>query len=433
VPSRYVVKAPSFDGESNIFYNIRNGIGIKVPKSIAGNFKELSDIPALTPIISKYGFLGSLNEADDLHKEYIRKKQHNPFHLIILPHQNCNFRCVYCYERFDKNKMSPSIEQALIQLAENRLKSKRHKVFSVSWFGGEPLLAPDVIERLSKKFIQLSNSYDVKYIAGITTNGYELNTKNIEMLINNGVKHFQITVDGTMECHDHQRIMIGGQPTYNRIISNMIDLSKREENFKVIIRMNVGPDNLKYVDDHIRNMKELFGQDKRFVLYFHNIGHWGGTGDSNVKICSENMTIKLLNLTLDYEMNADSEAIRISPDSTCYAASENSFVVGVDGMVYKCTVALYDNRNHVGMLKDNGELELDEVKMNLWTQSGIEDNGCKECFFAPSCHGDSCPLVRIEKRIRPCPDQKKKIKDYITLMDRQGSNFIKIKRKEVNV
>lgn len=25
--------------------------------------------------------------------------------LILLVHENCNFRCTYCYETFEKNKM----------------------------------------------------------------------------------------------------------------------------------------------------------------------------------------------------------------------------------------------------------------------------------------------------------------------------------------
>lgn len=427
--SRYVVKAPSYNGDSNIYYNISSGIGIKVPKDIARNFKELTNLKLLTPVLEKHKFFRDENEATKVLNEYALAKQNSSFHLIIMPHQNCNFRCVYCYEKFEKNKMLPSIEQAITSLVEQKIREEKHKVFSVSWFGGEPLLAIDVIDRLSRKFIDITKNCGATYVAGITTNGYDLNEKNIDCLLSSGVNHFQITVDGPKVCHDHQRILKGGQPTYDRIINNLLNLSKRKERFKVIIRMNVGPNNVSFVDEHIQEMKDKFGKDNRFVLYFHNIGHWGGENDHNVEICSENMAVKLINLTIDHKMNVDSDAINISPNSTCYASSENSFVIGVDGMVYKCTVALYDQSNHVGYLKTDGKLVLDQSKMNLWTQSGINDSTCKDCFFAPSCHGDSCPLIRIEKNTQPCPAQKKNVRQYITLMDRHSNNFITVKRK----
>jgi uncharacterized protein len=31
---------------------------------------------------------------------------------------------------------------------------------------------------------------------------------------------------------------------------------------------------------------------------------------------------------------------------------------------------------------------------------------CQKCFYVPVCQGASCPLPRIEKGSRPCPEQK---------------------------
>lgn len=424
--SRYVVKAPSHDRKSTIYYNIRNGVGLKVANELASSFSELAEHPALHRVMSKHNFFHNPNEGQEVVDRYLQIQEMLPFHLIVLPHQNCNFRCVYCYEKFDKNKMLPEVEESLKLYVERELRSGRHKVFVASWFGGEPLLAPDVIDRLSEGFARVADEMGVKYKGNITTNGYNLDEKTVDMLLSHKINQLQVTLDGIKECHDHQRILKGGQPTYDRIVENLVRMSKRPEEFSVTIRMNVGPENLQYVEQHIEEMKRLFGNDERFKLYFHNIGHYGGDNDDNISICSENMLVKLTELSLKHDVQAAPIYNKIRPHTTCYAASPNSLIIGTDGMLYKCTVALYDERNHVGQLHQDGTISLNEELMHLWTKSGSEDSKCRECFLSPSCHGDSCPLVRIESGERPCPSQKGMIPEVLTVMDQQNHKFVEV-------
>jgi uncharacterized protein len=58
--------------------------------------------------------------------------------LIILPTEQCNFRCVYCYELFDYGL----IRQEVVEWIKNLLIARKSslKYLSVSWFGGEPLI-----------------------------------------------------------------------------------------------------------------------------------------------------------------------------------------------------------------------------------------------------------------------------------------------------
>lgn len=427
--SRYVIKANSHDQNSKIFYNLRNGKGIKVSNELNATFEDLMKNENLADFAKKYQFLSERDETDQVLDDYKQNQQNDRFHLILLPHQNCNFRCFYCYEKFEKNKMLTEIEEGVVKFVTKRLASKQYKIFSVSWFGGEPLLAPDVIERLSIEFRALSAKYNVRYVAGITTNGYNMTDNVIDMLLENEVTNFQITIDGPKELHDKQRTMVGGQPTYDRIVNNMKKLSTKTKGFRTMIRMNVGEDTLPYVDEHLYNMKNMFSHDKRFQMYFHNIGHWGGDNDSEVSICSENVTLELLNRTIDNDMEAVSGLLEIGTNTACYAANPNSFVIGTDGLVYKCTVALYEDINIVGNLNKDGEMVLDTEKFKLWTDGGNSDSHCKSCFFAPSCHGDHCPLIRIQENKRPCPDSKKQVKEYVQLMDRQGYKFLEIKPK----
>ncbi|HEY0232414.1 MAG TPA: radical SAM protein, partial [Dokdonella sp.] len=61
----------------------------------------------------------------------------------VLPTEKCNFRCTYCYEDFKIGRMQAPVVRGLKRLISNRAPSLRR--LSLSWFGGEPLLAKPVV------------------------------------------------------------------------------------------------------------------------------------------------------------------------------------------------------------------------------------------------------------------------------------------------
>ena len=51
--------------------------------------------------------------------------------------------------------MTEEVQDQIVSLARRMLEAFGARRLFVSWFGGEPLLAPDVIARLSEKLIAL--------------------------------------------------------------------------------------------------------------------------------------------------------------------------------------------------------------------------------------------------------------------------------------
>lgn len=68
----------------------------------------------------------------------------------------CNFDCPYCFEDHFAGKMSEEVQDDVVALAERMLEASGTKDLHVTWFGGEPLLAPDIIESLSARLIVLT-------------------------------------------------------------------------------------------------------------------------------------------------------------------------------------------------------------------------------------------------------------------------------------
>src|ERR1044071_7965793 len=77
--------------------------------------------------------------AYSLDEEFAASFFNEGLQLILLPTEQCNFRCMYCYEDFSGGRMSPGVSEGVKRLIDRRLDGLRS--LTVSWFGGEPLLA----------------------------------------------------------------------------------------------------------------------------------------------------------------------------------------------------------------------------------------------------------------------------------------------------
>lgn len=101
-------------------------------------------------------------------------------HLIILPTEQCNFRCKYCYEDFKIGNMSKEKQDAIILFLRKNIKN--YTAISLDWFGGEPLLAMDAIEYISKHALEICRIAKKPLISSMTTNGYFLDCATFEKL-----------------------------------------------------------------------------------------------------------------------------------------------------------------------------------------------------------------------------------------------------------
>ena len=77
--------------------------------------------------------------------------------------------------------------------------------------------------------------------------------------------------------------------------------------------------------------------------------------------------------------------------NVCYASRDNSWVIGADGKIYKCTVILYNDENHVGDVRANGFFDINQSKLDKWIQrSNIHNEKCESCAQKPICLETMC-------------------------------------------
>ena len=338
-------------------------------------------------------------------------------HLIVMPTEQCNFRCVYCYETFLKGEMKQPIREGLMRYVDQRV--RRVKSMAVEWFGGEPLAAPNTIRELSRSFMASCNKYDVPYVASMTTNGSLLTPELIPEVLSWQVRTLQITLDGPARTHDRQRKLMGGGGTFDRIFHNLKALAATDAEFMVLLRINYTDEVLEAVPELLDLLGQHFGGDQRFGVLPRPVSNLGGPLKGSFETCEAGHQFEIIEQAMRRGMRSGSllERVLQPHGSVCYAAKPNSFVIGSDGTVYKCTVALSDERNHVGRLLPDGQMELNMDRFALWVTNDEQvDQGCQTCFFRPACQGNACPLERMNKGEAPCPTWKTQIGDTLRVI-----------------
>ncbi|MEJ0011362.1 MAG: radical SAM protein [Bauldia sp.] len=291
--------------------------------------------------------------------------------LIVLPTEKCNFRCTYCYEDFAKGKMPPKIVLGLKNLLKNRAPTLRR--LHLSWFGGEPLLADDVVLEISEYAKDLSIEYGFELFGSITTNGWYLESLLMNSLLEASITNFQISLDGPKRHHDSSRITINNSGTYDRIFSNLRAARDSRGEYEIILRLHVTGENFDDLENWIEEeIKTYFGSDDRFKIFLKLVGRLGGANNDKIKILDDRSRLdNFKRLKSKYERKESGPPT----EKICYASRGNSYVIRADGRLAKCTVKLNDPGNDVGFLSETGELIVETEKMRHWMRGLADPDG----------------------------------------------------------
>ena len=315
-------------------------------------------------------------------------------HLTINITEKCNFRCVYCYEKFNQQSMRiENMEKIILFVKRNII---NFSGLRISWFGGEPLIEYKKIIQLSDKLISICKFYKRKYYADITTNGYLLTANIFQKLLNKRIQYFQITIDGTETIHNKQRFTINHESTFNTIIRNLKNIKNlKQKNFKICIRTNFTKEIFEYFSDYLNVVSYFCNDDKRFIISCYKVGNWGGNipNEFKQKIINNSSnymreiyssfyrTDKRINLNLNY----------LEPASgLCYGGKKHNYLISARGTIHKCTTKFEEPSSIIGELTDSGNIQLNTNYYKL-ISNYIRCKNIEYCNIAPICTGDPCP------------------------------------------
>ncbi len=156
--SNYTLAYKKDDG-SVILANTLSGAAMYLSKSqflaygkLVGSEYEEENGGSLPRALIKGKFVcnESFDELLYLKNKYLASKYGSSvLELTIIPTLECNFSCPYCFVDKQPGKMSREVQDDIIRYVSRRIGGI--EALRISYFGGEPLLAMDEIENLSKK------------------------------------------------------------------------------------------------------------------------------------------------------------------------------------------------------------------------------------------------------------------------------------------
>lgn len=309
--------------------------------------------------------------------------------LTIAPTRACNFACPYCYEENrTASMMTEETENAIVEFI------RKHKTITrlgLVWYGGEPLLAFDKIEKLNAKIEALG----IKYSSFIVTNGYLLKENVIQKLNELRINRMQITLDGSKATHDSRRHLISGGATYDKIVSNIDCLMKSDWKGTLQIRVNVDPSNREEFAEVFRFIQKRYPEEfgKRVTVYPGFVHTEEPHPDTNCYFDSRQKGTFLARL---YEEQGI-DALSIYPHMTlggCTMTKRNAYVIGPDGELYKCWDDIGIPELVIGNVRSFTNWNMGLVAEAMIEGSYLEDKTCENCFFFPVCDG-GCPKMRL--------------------------------------
>lgn len=388
-------------------YNAMSNVLLELDEAHYHLAQTLKDDPGYAGPSADADFVGQLetngvivHEGDEERTFMLKKYQRNlvafnnaRISLTICPTLACNFRCLYCFEQSqdDKEVMSAETMDSLIAKLKGFGSAKD---IIVTWYGGEPTLAFDIVKSLTERFLALDITYNN---ASMVTNGYLLDRKKIDQLNDLRITHIQITLDGPAAIHDRRRVLRGGGPTFQRILNNVDALMNSSFEGLCQIRVNVDKNNLNEYAELRSDLMERF-KGRKLSVYGAPVDTCAAVSyDRGCRICASEWGD--FNTQL-YHASGIVPRDGLYPPTkwfnVCAANHRNGYVVGPSGELYKCW-------DHVGRPQMSvGNVHLEDpitnpelVALYSLRTNPFEDPVCLACSVFPIC-GGGCVNKRLK-------------------------------------
>lgn len=366
---------------------------------------------------------------ENLRNEVVRNSSDKIANIIIAPTLECNAHCFYCFENgHRKGRMSLETADALIEFIEKKWNGEK---LGITWFGGEPLLASEVIDYISQN-LQKKN---IIYASKITTNGFlfdkDIAKKAIDLW---HVEKVQITIDAIGEEYDRiKKYDKAYKDAFSKVMKNIEEAIEQGINIK--IRINFDPEKQNEALNTMNYLIERFNKSNHLKIYFAPID----ADNEIVKNISndfneytEHPYISLIKFGRNHhlyrgfpDMEDDNgndhehdihgllKKLKIYPSPiNCYAVCPNVFSIDPYGDIYKCHRALGRKEYASGNVKIG--IENNEA-YNFFCNTALTYEECKVCPILPICQGGCKINAKFYSGKEACAPSKAIIKDLILL------------------
>lgn len=337
--------------------------------------------------------------------DHVKRFDSSTFNLCILPTTTCNFQCKYCYQSLhgyvndvvpSERYMGERVKEALIKFVE---KTTAHIVaLNTRWYGGEPLLALDMIMELGESIKSICHTNGCRYTGDMVTNGFLLSRKVLGSLQKINVNRLEISLDGPLSVHDRRRPLKDSKGTFGVILDNIRHAA--EVLPTVVVRVNLDQSNL----DSAAELFDLLvsqGLQGKVKLKFSNVeGPTEMECHGIYKQSFAQFSNRIVQLSsLAWAKGLDVERVPTLNPIKCPATQANYFIVDPNGQLYKCFQEIGNRVHAVGYLSPDGSFKLNHLIAEWLGWDVFAHADCVKCSILPICMG-GCPYNEVVPRIK---------------------------------
>lgn len=314
------------------------------------------------------------------------RKNRKPAYTI-LPTLGCNARCVYCFQQgMEQIGMTSETVEDTLRFILNDCGGKR---ITLSWFGGEPLLREDVIDRIAAGVREAG----IEYKSLMVSNGSLITPEMIRKMTDLWkLESILVSMDGAEEDYIARKRYLRYRDDYHTVIDAVDRMS--EAGISVHVRCNVDEENIARIPRFLEDLSGRIADRKNIVVQFvplyqvlrRDNGHGIWTG-----------ILALREKAIEAGLDSPFEYFnRQMPVIHCMADA-GGIVIAPNGDLHCCEDLPKGSR--IGTVK-NGVTE-QKVRADFVSMCKLPEK-CKACAFLPDCMPIvDCPkngLICIEGR-----------------------------------
>lgn len=186
--------------------------------------------------------------------------------------ESCNMACTYCYQHHKTNNiMSFDTAKQIIdmildadQKTNSYITSTQCDGVILSFIGGEPWLAIDLITQISDYFIgelfRRQHPWATRFKFSICSNGLLHFEPKVQSYLHKHIRHlsYNVSIDGNKTLHDTCRLDLNGEGTYDRAIAAVRDY-KNTFHGNMGSKMTLAPQNIHQLFSSVTDMIEQEG------------------------------------------------------------------------------------------------------------------------------------------------------------------------------
>lgn len=291
--------------------------------------------------------------------------------------------------------MSDDVQASIVDFLSHSIETLNS--VSVSWYGGEPLLAPDIVYSLSDKMIEICDEHNCHYESSIVTNGWLLSQEVAEKLRDRRINTAQVTLDGPPEIHDARRPLKNGEGTFERILDN---ITAAADILRIVVRINIDNTNL----DGVLDLYKILHARGILEKVHPYLGQVSAVTQACADIESDCLaTEDFSDIELKLNRRLRAQGLRISVpyprflSNYCGVLALQSYVIDPSGRLYKCWHHLGNEKESVGSLTNVSNLHQNPRFIKWMALDHFEIPECYECEYLPLCSG-GCPEYYLQDR-----------------------------------